>query len=108
MPLPTISVLNGATLDFEFDDTTDAETVSIIVKGNVSDASPQLYETATFTEGVANMSFPVDIPAGTYIYQFTVIYTGGEVKKYPSGADCDGECEFPSFIVCSSLDPGVS
>lgn len=108
MALPTISVLRGATLDFQFDDTTAAQTVAIIVKANVSDASPLLYETENFVSGVANLSFPVDIAAGTYIYQFTVNYTGGEVKKYPSGSDCDGECIFPSFIVCSSLDPGVS
>lgn len=108
MDLPDLSYRQGETLQLGFEGDDDAETVTIIVKATDDAANPSLIESASFVGGEATIDTPVDIADGSYIYQITYTYTDGTIEKYPSTVDCEGECEFPAFVVCVALDPGVS
>lgn len=110
--MDTITTRNGATLSLQItiDDDT-ADTAILIVKSTVNSASYLIYETATFTDGVADIvvsAADTNIAPGTYIYQITVTYSGGVIEKYPDTENCDGDCDLPEFIVCDSLELGVS
>lgn len=110
--MDTLTVRNGATLPLSvtIDDDT-ADSVTIIVKEAVNDSSYLITETANFVSGTADLTISAaqtNIEPGDYIYQLTVNYSNGAVEKYPDIANCDGDCEFPEFIVCDSLDLGVS
>lgn len=112
--MDTIRIRQGETEEFivEIDDDL-AESVSIIVKDLVSDVSPLIYESANFVDGVASLILEgsvTSIAVGDYIYQLTVVYSDGSVDKFPdpSVGDCGDECDFPEFIICAALDPGVS
>lgn len=117
-----LKVRQGETLSLSVEeDDTSAETVTIIVKESVDDVSPLIYHTANFVNGstvglplvarVADLTLDdgeTGIPTGEYIYQLTVTYTDGLILKYPDASTCEDECDFPPFVVCDALDPGVS
>lgn len=108
----TLTVRQGATLPLtvEVDDAT-AVTVAITVKEDADDLTPIIYKIASFINGVADLTIDSDdtgVPEGTYLYQLTVTFSDGTIEKYPDPAFCGDSCTFPDFIVCESLDPGVS
>lgn len=107
-----LSVRQGETLPLTVDiDDIAAVSVSIIVKEDPTDASSTIYESAAFSNQIADLtieSSQTGVPVGEYIYQITVIYSDGSVEKYPDTTNCDDDCQLPQFIVCEALDPGVS
>lgn len=110
--MDTITIRNGASLSLQVNtDDDEAQSVAIIVKDTVNAASYLIFETANFTANVANLEISAaqtNITPGDYIYQLTVTNSDGTIEKYPDVANCDGDCDFPEFIVCDSLDLGVS
>jgi hypothetical protein len=108
-----LRVRQGATLPLtvEVDDET-AVSVAITVKETADDLTPVIYNIANFdVNGVADLTIGSDdtgVPEGDYIYQLTVVFSDGTIEKYPDPALCGDNCTFPDFIVCESLDPGVS
>lgn len=117
-----LKIRQGETLPLSVeDDDPTAETVTIIVKESVDDAVALISHSANFVDGstvdlplvarVADLTLESEItgiPSGNYIYQLTVVYSDGAIEKYPDASTCEDECDFPEFIVCDALDPGVS
>lgn len=108
----TLKVRQGATLPLtvEVDDAA-AVSVAITVKETADDLTPLIYKSANFVALVADLTIDSDdtgVPEGDYIYQLTVVFSDGIIEKYPDPALCGDQCSFPDFIVCESLDPGVS
>lgn len=110
--MDTITIRNGESLSLQVNtDDTEAESVAILVKDTVNAASYLIYETATFTDKIANIEISAsetNITPGDYIYQLTITNSDGTIEKYPDVSNCDGDCDFPAFIICDSLDLGVS
>lgn len=108
----TLKVRQGATLPLSVEvDDAAAETVAITVKTTADDLTPVIYKIASFLNQVADLTIDSEdtgVPEGNYIYQLTVVYSDGTIEKYPDPALCGDQCSFPDFIVCESLDPGVS
>lgn len=108
----TLKVRQGATLPLPIEiDDASAQTVAITVKATANDLTPIIYNIANFVALVADLTIDSDdtgVPEGDYVYQLTVVFSDGTIEKYPDPALCGDSCTFPDFIVCESLDPGVS
>lgn len=50
-----------------------------------------------------------NIEVGDYSYMYTIVYEDNVIVKLPKADGCsDGECDLPSFIVCTANDIGSS
>lgn len=103
-----IKVKQGATRNLEVTTAVEEDAVQVKFLVRKDKQSPIIIDKdAMFNDGVAYIDLTeadTDIPFGKYFYQFTVFYETG-VDKFPTGLGCDsGDCGFPMFIVCESLD----
>ncbi len=66
--------------------------------------------TEDYVDGVA--SFSIESPGtdvvGTYEYQINENFATGSPDIYPSGDDCDGDCDLPTVEICESLPTETS
>lgn len=107
-----LKVRRGATLNLEITDDEDAISVTLTVKESADATSIIIEETASFTDGIANITITdsdtLSLEEGEYVYQLLVEYENG-TEIYPEAGSCeDDECELPAFIVCESLLGSVS
>lgn len=108
----SLKVAQKATLPLivEDDDAT-ALTARIVVKQSADAASTVLDKIASFSDGQADLTLTpgeTNIPEGDYVYELIIAYSDGLVNKYPDPAKCEDDCELPAFVVCPSLEGGVS
>ena len=106
--MDNIIVRQGTTLPLEVSTNKEeaAMQVNFIVR-ETKDSPILIDKMASFDNGVAYIELTVEdtnVAIGEYLYQFKVFYENA-IDKFPTTFDCDtGDCSFPKFIICESLD----
>ena len=104
--METLSVRRGETLTLTiYADDDDAQTATLTV---AEDGSMVLSESASFNDvdgkRVAVIEIlSVDLSVGDYQYQLGVAYEGGITDILPDPDGCEGDCDLPTFKVCTSI-----
>ena len=103
-----ISVSYGESLRLQTPVTIDTDGLLTLTFniGKGGELPPELSIIATITADLITVyKEKVEIPVGTYKYQYTAVYSDGYIAKYPGITQCTPE--LPDFIVTDSIDDPV-
>jgi hypothetical protein len=71
------------------------------------EASFNQFEELKMEADVSVLADETKIEPGKYSYQIKIVYSNGDVQKFPDGANCS-DCSLPTVTILPSLDQGAN